>query len=73
MNVHRLRLIRRKHGLPIAAVSVRSGVSTGTLNLIEVHGHEPRLETKHRLARSLGVDVQQIWPVADQSDPLPAE
>lgn len=72
MNIHRLRSIRHERGLAQAAIAVRSGVAVGTLNLIEVHGYEPRPQTKERIAAALGVEVKAIWPDAGQSDSPPA-
>ena len=62
MNANALRALRTHMRLPIAAVAVRAKVGTATITMIERYGHEPRPETKERLARALGVDVQQIWP-----------
>lgn len=68
MNANALRALRTKMSLPIAAVAVRAKVGTATITMIERYGHEPRPETKERLARALGVDVEQIWPDANRSD-----
>jgi DNA-binding XRE family transcriptional regulator len=61
---HSLKAIRSKRGLPIIAVAVRAHVGTGTIVAIERHGHNPRLDTKQRLAAALGVSVESIWPTA---------
>jgi transcriptional regulator with XRE-family HTH domain len=63
---HILKNIRNERGLPIAAVAVRAKVGTGTIIMIERHGHNPRPETKQRLAAALGVSVEQIWPTAEE-------
>lgn len=68
MDIHPLRLIRHKQGLPIAAIAVRSRVAPATISLIERHGHNPTLSTKEKLAKALGVDVRKIWPTTDQSN-----
>lgn len=60
--IHLLKEIRTLKGLPIAAVAVRAGVGTGTITMIERHGHNPRHETKAKLAAALGVSVEAIWP-----------
>lgn len=65
---HILKAIRSKKGLPIIAVAVRAHVGTGTIVAIEKHGHNPRLETKQRLADALGVSVESIWPAAVGSE-----
>ena len=72
MNDNALRALRTRLRLPIAAVAVRAKVGTATITMIERYGHEPRPETKERLARALGVEVQQIWPSGDQPDSLTA-
>lgn len=62
---HILKAIRSEKGLPIVAVAVRAKVGTGTIVAIERHGHNPRLETKQRLAAALGVAVEAIWPTSE--------
>lgn len=62
-----LKAIRSEMGLPIAAIAVRAKVGTATIVAIERHGHNPRLETKQRLADALGVAVERIWPAADRA------
>lgn len=67
MILHPLRSIRLDRGLAIAAVAVRARVASGTIITIEKYGHNPRSETKQRLADALGVAVEQIWPTADRA------
>ncbi|NOT95737.1 MAG: helix-turn-helix transcriptional regulator [Nitrospira sp.] len=64
--MHILKSIRTKKGLPIAAVAVRARMGTGTIIMIERHGHNPRPETKQRLAAALGVSVESIWPTSEE-------
>jgi transcriptional regulator with XRE-family HTH domain len=67
-----LRDLRIQKGWPIAAVAVRARVGTGTIIMIERHGHTPKIETQQKLARALGVDVRTIWPGSNESDPSAA-
>ena len=69
INANALRALRTQRKLSMAAIAVRAKVGTATLTMIERYGHEPRPETKERLARALGVDVQQIWPAGGRLDP----
>lgn len=62
---HPLRSIRLERHLAIAAVAVRARVGSGTIITIEKYGHNPRPETKQRLAAALGVTVEQIWPTSE--------
>ncbi len=67
-----LKALRIQRGLPIAAVAVRARVGTGTIIMIERHGHTPKIETQQKLARALGVDVRTIWPDSNESGPSAA-
>ena len=66
MEFHPLRSIRLDRGLAIAAVAVRARVASGTIITIEKYGHNPRPETKQRLAAALGVEVEAIWPASEE-------
>lgn len=63
-----LKAVRINKGLPIAAVAVRARVGTATITMIEKYGHEPRPDTKARIATALAVSVEAIWPTADCKD-----
>ena len=64
MDLHPLKAIRKERGLSITAVAVRAHAAAGTIITIEKYNHNPRLETKQRLADALGVSVESIWPAA---------
>ncbi|HBH81026.1 MAG TPA: hypothetical protein DDY39_14465 [Nitrospira sp.] len=66
MVASKLRSLRVARQLAIQAVAVRAGVGPGTIVAIERHGHTPRVETKLKIAKALGVDVVAIWPSGDQ-------
>ena len=65
--MHILRKIRLDKQMPIAALAVSGKVGTGTIVMIERHGHIPRIDTQLKIARAVGVDVKQLWPSSDQS------
>ena len=60
--MNNFRDVRQKKKQTLAAVAVRAHSAIGTLILIEKYGHEPRPDTKARLAKALDVDVRTIWP-----------
>ena len=62
MIVHPLKTLRLEKGFPIALVAVNARVGTSTIVMIERYGHNPRVETKQKLAAALGVSVEAIWP-----------
>jgi transcriptional regulator with XRE-family HTH domain len=67
-----LRALRLQRGKSLAELAVSGKFGTATLTMIERYGHEPRPETKERIAKALGVDVGNIWPTGNQSDPQTA-
>ena len=48
-------------GLSLDAFSVRLGISSELLRLIE-HGHVPRITTQRRIAEEMGRDVRDLFP-----------
>lgn len=58
-NVKKLRMAA---GITLAELAERSGVPVSTISDIE-HGREPRLMTAILIARALGKEVEQVWPV----------
>ena len=58
----RLKEVRNAKGMAVYGLAAAAGSSPATVVFIERYGHNPRLDTKQRLARALGVDVADIWP-----------
>lgn len=56
----RLKKLRRKAGLSQYALAKLSGFSRQTISSLEKGGREPSWETVRRLARTLGVKVQDF-------------
>ena len=63
-----LKAVRLQRGMALAEIAARGRIGTATLTAVERYGHEPRLDTKERIATALGVEVQAIWTSADQPD-----
>jgi transcriptional regulator with XRE-family HTH domain len=62
------RELRRKHGLTIAAISDRTGISRGMLSRIETGQTATSLETLSRLAQGLGVSLSALFRNYDLAD-----
>jgi transcriptional regulator with XRE-family HTH domain len=58
----RLRDARLRRQLAQAALAVVAGVSPSLVVAVERYGHQPRPETRARLARALGVSEGTLWP-----------
>jgi len=56
-----IRQLRLQHGLTIAEVSLRAGISRGMMSKIENGIASPSLETLEQLANSLGIAVSQLF------------
>ena len=59
---NRVRLVRHSRRMTLAELAQKSGVSDRTISDIE-RGAEPRVLTAIRIARALGVRVEQLWSV----------
>lgn len=57
---NRVRLVRHSRRMTLAELARKSGVSDRTISDIE-RGAEPRVLTAIRIARALGVRVEQLW------------
>lgn len=57
---NRVRLVRHSRRMTLAELAQKSGVSDRTISDIE-RGAEPRVLTAIRIARALGVRVEQLW------------
>lgn len=58
---HAIRQLRQQHGLTIAEVSQRAGISRGMLSKIENGLASTSLETLEQLANSLGVTLSRLF------------
>lgn len=63
-----LRELRRKHGMTIADVSERTGISRGMLSRIETGRTATSLDTLSRLAQGLGVSLSALFRNYDVAD-----
>jgi transcriptional regulator with XRE-family HTH domain len=63
-----IRELRRKHGLTIADISERTGISRGMLSRIETGQTASSLETLSRLAQGLGVSLSALFRNYDLAD-----
>src|SRR5579864_4477940 len=63
-----IRELRRKHGLTIAVISERTGISRGMLSRIETGQTATSLETLSRLAQGLGVSLSALFRNYDVAD-----
>ena len=63
-----IRELRRKHGLTIADISDRSGISRGMLSRIETGQTATSLDTLLRLAQGLGVSLSALFRNYDVAD-----
>ena len=63
-----VRELRRKHGLTIADISDRTGISRGMLSRIETGQTATSLDTLSRLARALGVSLSALFRNYDVAD-----
>ena len=63
-----IRELRRKHGLTIADISDRTGISRGMLSRIETGQTATSLDTLLRLAQGLGVSLSALFRNYDVAD-----
>jgi transcriptional regulator with XRE-family HTH domain len=63
-----IRELRRKHGLTIAVISERTGISRGMLSRIETGQTATSLESLSRLAHGLGVSLSALFRNYDVAD-----
>jgi len=63
-----IRELRRKHGLTIADISDRTGISRGMLSRIETGHTATSLDTLLRLAQGLGVSLSTLFRNYDVAD-----
>ncbi len=59
---NKLREVRQGANCKMLELAARIGCSPSTLHAIERYDHQPREETKVRIATALSVEVSQIWP-----------
>lgn len=65
MNLN-LKVERMNRGLSLAALAEEIDVPKSTLARIEATGVEPAPKTKLAIARFVGREVVDIWPVEDE-------
>ena len=58
----RLRLIRAERGMTQEQLSSAIGVSRQAINALETERHVPSLDLAYRIAASLGLPVEDIFP-----------
>ena len=66
-----LKALRKEQGVTIWGLAILAGASQSTILAIEKYGHCPVAEVRERLADTLGVPVEDIWPhlrAAEQAD-----
>jgi len=63
----RLKEVRKAQGLAMYGLAAAADCSPATIVFIERYGHNPRPDTKQRLAKALGVEVTDIWPSEEGS------
>src|ERR1700741_1994957 len=63
-----IRELRRKHGLTIADISDRSGISRGMLSRIETGQTATSLDSLSRLAQGLGASLSSLFRNYDVAD-----
>jgi putative transcriptional regulator len=62
---NRMRILRGQAGLTQEALASKSGVTATTIAAIEQgRRHDPHIGTIMRLARALGVDIQELFKEA---------
>ena len=65
----RLAELRERRALTLRELAEMSGVAADTINQIELGHRKPRPSTLRKLARALGVDVEEFY--AEPAVPLP--
>ena len=62
---NRLKELRKERGMAMREITALCRVATGTISAIEKYDYSPAPETREKLARALGVTVQDIWPAGE--------
>ncbi|MEU7043301.1 XRE family transcriptional regulator [Streptomyces varsoviensis] len=65
----RLRELRRRRGVTLAAVAESTGISESTLSRLEGGGRKPNLELLLPLARAYGVSLDELVGAPETGDP----
>jgi transcriptional regulator with XRE-family HTH domain len=60
-----LRELRGRKGWSQERLAREAGVTTGTINKAERGLRTPTIMTQYKIARALGVEPSDIWPVSD--------
>ncbi|MEW2624333.1 XRE family transcriptional regulator [Streptomyces sp. NPDC048106] len=68
----RLRVVRERRGVTLAAVSCATGISPSTLSRIETGRRKPTLEVVLQLAKEYGVALDELVGTAPAPAPAPA-
>ncbi|MFJ7948319.1 helix-turn-helix domain-containing protein [Streptomyces sp. NPDC096354] len=67
----RLRVVRERRGVTLAAVSCATGISPSTLSRIETGRRKPTLEVVLQLAKEYGVSLDELAGTVPAADPGP--
>lgn len=59
---NQLRAIRLQNRLPQLGLASKARVSPATIVQIEKWNHVPRVDVRQRIAATLGVPIEAIWP-----------
>ncbi len=54
--------LRKQKGLTLEALANLSGTSKSRIHDLQ-YGENPKLETARKLAKGLGVSIDEIWPI----------
>jgi putative transcriptional regulator len=63
--VNRLKVLRAERDLSQAALAEKVGVSRQAINTIENGRHDPGVTLAWRIARALGVTIEDAFPFRD--------
>lgn len=53
---------REAQGLRLIDLAERADMSPGHISMIETRGYIPSLRSKEKLAKGLGMSVEELWP-----------
>jgi len=67
----RLRRFRREKGITRYRLGKLAGISTQAVSNLEQRGSDPKLSTLHKLARALGVGIDELAGAGVRSEAKP--
>lgn len=71
--MNRLKELRRKNGMVMRQLAVLSRVDASTLSTIERYDYLPGSAIRLRIAKVLGLQVEDIWPELESGVRQPKE